>query len=174
MTASLRPAALALLTVLVALAAPAPAGAAETVPGEVVVKFRTGATAAAASRGPEPVGHPRTLRVASVPAALARLRARPDVVYAVPNVKARIAGFMPNDPGRGTTPGGWADVQWNFAGPFGVNAPDAWQRMIEVGRPGGRGGEHGGEQRQEGEGGGAERGGHGRRGVRTPRAGRGS
>jgi len=138
-TRSLRPAALALLTLLVVLAASGSARAAETVPGEVVVKFRAGATAAAAARGPEPVGHPRTLRVASVPAALARLRARPDVVYAVPNVKARAAGYVPNDPGRGTTPGGWADVQWNFAGPFGVNAPDAWQRMIEIGRPGGRG-----------------------------------
>jgi serine protease len=81
------------------------AGASETVPGEVVVKFRAGATAAAAARGPEPVGHPRTLRVRSVPAALRRLRARADVVYAVPNVKARIAGFVPNDPGRGKTPG---------------------------------------------------------------------
>jgi len=138
-TAAPRPAALALLALLAVLVLPAAARAAETVPGEVVVKFRSGATAAAAVRGPEPVGHPRTLRVRDVPAAIARLRARRDVVYAVPNVKARIAGYVPNDPGQGTTPGGWADVQWNFAGPYGVNAPDAWQRMIDIGRPGGRG-----------------------------------
>jgi len=53
--------------------------------------------------------------------------------------KAHIAGFVPNDPGRGTTPGGWAAVQWNFAGPWGVNAPDAWENLRRVGRPGGRG-----------------------------------
>ncbi len=52
---------------------------------------------------------------------------------------ARAAGFVPNDPGRGTTPAGWAMVQWNFAGPWGINAPDAWQNLINVGRPGGRG-----------------------------------
>jgi serine protease len=130
---------LAALALLLALAPAASAAPTATVPGEVVVKFRPGATAAAAARGPEPVGHPRTLRVKDVDAALARLRARPDVQYAVRNVKARIAGYMPNDPGSGTTPGGWAEVQWNFAGPFGVNAPDAWQRLIELGRAGGRG-----------------------------------
>jgi serine protease len=52
---------------------------------------------------------------------------------------ARAAGFVPNDPGRGTTPAGWASVQWNFAGPWGVNAPDAWQNLINAGRPGARG-----------------------------------
>jgi serine protease len=52
---------------------------------------------------------------------------------------AHAAGFVPNDPGRGTTPGNWERVQWNFAGPFGVNAPDAWQNLIDDGAPGGRG-----------------------------------
>ncbi|HEX6388401.1 MAG TPA: S8 family serine peptidase, partial [Solirubrobacteraceae bacterium] len=52
---------------------------------------------------------------------------------------ARAAGFIPNDPGRGSSPGGWAAVQWNFAGPWGVNAPDAWQNLITAGRPGARG-----------------------------------
>lgn len=52
---------------------------------------------------------------------------------------AHIAGFIPNDPGRGTTPGGWASAQWNFTGPFGVDAPDAWQNMIAAHAPGGRG-----------------------------------
>ncbi len=52
---------------------------------------------------------------------------------------AHIAGFSPNDPGRGITPGGWAKVQWNFAGPFGVNAPTAWDNLIAAGHPGGKG-----------------------------------
>lgn len=49
---------------------------------------------------------------------------------------ARIAGAVPNDPGRGT---GWQDVQWNFAGPWGVNAQQAWDNLAAAGRPGGRG-----------------------------------
>jgi serine protease len=52
---------------------------------------------------------------------------------------AHAAGFVPNDPGRGSTPAGWTAVQWNFAGPWGINAPDAWQNLIDAGRPGGRG-----------------------------------
>ena len=46
---------------------------------------------------------------------------------------------MPNDPGRGVVAGGWQSVQWNFAGPFGVNAPTAWQNLIADGAPGGKG-----------------------------------
>jgi serine protease len=52
---------------------------------------------------------------------------------------AHAAGYVPNDPGRGATAGNWQRVQWNFAGPFGVNAPDAWQNLIAAGRPGGKG-----------------------------------
>ncbi len=52
---------------------------------------------------------------------------------------AHAAGVIPNDPGRGSAAGGWQKVQWNFAGPFGVNAPDAWSNLEAVGRPGGRG-----------------------------------
>ncbi len=52
---------------------------------------------------------------------------------------AHIAGLVPNDPGRGTTAGGWQRVQWNFTGPFGVNAPDAWANLVAAGAPGGRG-----------------------------------
>src|SRR5215210_5017063 len=49
---------------------------------------------------------------------------------------ARTAGAVPNDPGRGT---GWQDVQWNFAGAWGVNAQQAWNNVATVGRPGGKG-----------------------------------
>ena len=36
-------------------------------------------------------------------------------------------------------PGGWQELQWNFLAGAGVNAPDAWQHLLDVGRPGGRG-----------------------------------
>ncbi|HWH92307.1 MAG TPA: S8 family serine peptidase [Baekduia sp.] len=116
----------AALAVVVAALAPAAAHA-ESVPGEIVVARDAGA--------------PRILRhVRDVPATLRRLRARSDVRYAVPNVVAHAAGaFLPDDPGRGTTAGRWAAVQWNFAGPAGVNAPDAWGHLIAAGRPGGKG-----------------------------------
>ncbi|HYF25650.1 MAG TPA: S8 family serine peptidase [Baekduia sp.] len=127
----LRRTSLAAAAALVAMVcAVAPAGAAETVPGEVVVA-RTTATAAS-SHGPAF----RTVRTRDVAATLRRLRARDDVRYAVRNVKARASAFVPDDGGRGT---GWADVQWNFAGPFGVQAPQAWEHLIAAGRPGGNG-----------------------------------
>ena len=43
---------------------------------------------------------------------------------------------MPNDPADGA---GWAAVQWNFAGAYGVNAPTAWANLIAAGAPGGSG-----------------------------------
>jgi serine protease len=52
---------------------------------------------------------------------------------------AHATAFIPDDPGRTGTAGGWQTVQWNFVGPFGVDAPDAWQNLINVGRPGGKG-----------------------------------
>src|SRR5437763_1167884 len=45
----------------------------------------------------------------------------------------------PNDPGRPKDPTGWQAVQWNFAGPFGVNAQTAWDNLATAGRPGGAG-----------------------------------
>jgi serine protease len=52
--------------------------------------------------------------------------------------KARIAGtpFIPDDAADGT---GWAAVQWNFAGPYGVSALAAWANLIAAGAPGGAG-----------------------------------
>jgi serine protease len=118
-----------------ALPAAAPA---KTVPGEVVVAYRPPAHASAARIRQARL--PRVLHVDDVAATLRRLRARPDVRYAVRNAVAHTAGaYLPNDPGRGVTPGRWAAVQWNFAGPAGVNAPDAWAHLIAAGRPGGAG-----------------------------------
>jgi serine protease len=111
------------------LLAPA-AGAAEYVPDEVIVREK------------RPTG-PST-RVVAVPngstvkETIARLRDRPGVLSATPNYIAR-ASLLPNDPGRLGTPGGWAHVQWNFAGPFGVNAPQAWDNVELAGRRGASG-----------------------------------
>src|SRR5437764_1070507 len=63
----------------------------------------------------------------AVSAALARLRRRSDVVWAVPDYRAHAAALVvPNDRGTGPAPGDWRLLQWNFAGPFGINAPEAW------------------------------------------------
>jgi serine protease len=46
---------------------------------------------------------------------------------------------FPDDPGSGRTPGGWSELQWNFTGLYGVNAPQAWHNLIVDHAPGGRG-----------------------------------
>jgi serine protease len=100
---------------------------AAAVPGEVVVGYKARET-------------PRVLHVPDVHAAIDRYRRRADVRYAVRNVVARAsAAWIPNDPGRTAEPGAWQQTQWNFVGPAGVNAPDAWGHLIDAGRPGGRG-----------------------------------
>jgi serine protease len=111
------------------LLAPA-AGAAGYVPDEVVVRY-----------APESAPVTRVVKVrdgSSVPEAIARLRTKPGVLSATPNYIAR-ASFTPDDPGRDQAPGGWLGLQWNFAGPFGINAPDAWDNLARAGRPGGSG-----------------------------------
>jgi serine protease len=94
----------------------------------------------------------------SVTGAIMRLRHSPGVVWAEPDFIAHAADyppvdpgltlvpqvppttppFLPNDPGR-LGPAGWQQLQWNFAGPFGVNAPEAWSNLVADGRPGGEG-----------------------------------
>jgi serine protease len=73
----------------------------------------------------------------SVREAAARIAGRPGVAYAVPNHIAH-AAYIPDDPGRGGV-GGWQKVQWNFTGPYSVNAPTAWSNLLRDKRPGGRG-----------------------------------
>lgn len=116
--------------------APAQALGAEAVPNEVVVSYEGPAARSAAAAG----GRPYVVkRVRNVGKALRALRRSARVRYAVPNLKARVsAPFVPNDPGK-TGPGGWQQIQWNFAGPWSVNAPDAWGNLLAAGRPGGRG-----------------------------------
>ena len=120
---------LLLAAVATTLLAPA-AKAAEYVPDEVVVRYAPASS---------PTTHVVEVRDGSTVAeAAARLRRRPGVLSATPNFIAR-ASFLPNDPGRANRPGGWQEVQWNFAGPFGVNAPQAWDNAARAGRPGGAG-----------------------------------
>jgi serine protease len=120
---------LLLLTLLVAAAAwPASARAAGPAykPGEVVVRYAHQTQVVRLPRGE------------SVPAAARELRARPGVLSATPSYIAHASAFVPDDPGDGA-PGGWEALQWNFLPFFGVDAPDAWQHLIDVGRPGGKG-----------------------------------
>jgi serine protease len=141
----LRRAAALALTLSAVTAAPAAAG---EVGGEVVVRFKRGADVAAVQRE---VGlgaartfapHTRAFKIRdgeSVDATVRELRALPEVATAAPNQVARLSGFIPNDEGGTGEPGGWQQVQWNFLPGIGVNAPDAWQHLIDVGRGGGRG-----------------------------------
>jgi serine protease len=138
---------LAAVVALTACVFAGPATAAPHVPGELIVKFRPGtsgeereaARQAAGARLLEAVG-PGTERV-DVPgdAAQARATLTSDrrVVHAVPNYVARATAFSPNDPGRGGT--GWAALQWNFVGPFGIGIQAAWDNAIAAGNPGGAG-----------------------------------
>ena len=121
------------LSLAAVAAAIAPAGAAAQampahVPGEVVVQYE-GAPA------PTVVAVPAGDTVTE---AASELNARDNVTYAVPNVIAHASGFIPDDPGRGGR-ANWQRIQWNFLGPVGVNAPDAWSNLIAARRPGGRG-----------------------------------
>lgn len=138
--------AVALLAVL--LAAPPAPGAADLVPSELIVKYRLGTSGSERDQirrtaGVTPAGMVdgrtqavRVLGAQSASQAAAKLEADPRVVHALPNYVASATALDPNDPGRGG-PGGWASLQWNFTGPFGVDAPDAWQNAINAGAPGG-------------------------------------
>jgi serine protease len=73
---------------------------------------------------------------------LRALRRRADVAWAVPDYRAQTAdgpGLIPNDRGEGGAAGDWQQLQWNFSGPFGVNAPQAWANVAADGTPGGKG-----------------------------------
>jgi serine protease len=145
-------------TVLVAPAAQAGAAVpADYVPNEIVVGYTpvrarsstdsaNGPTAVASSTGAGSSQaaedtQTRVLRLPhgdSVATALRQIRARHGVQWAVPNYTAHAAGdIIPDDEGTNHTPGGWQELQWNFIGQFGVNAPEAWANVAADGRPGG-------------------------------------
>src|SRR3954453_21806168 len=116
------------------LAAAPAASAADYVKGQVIVA-KSASVSSTGAGGAEVV---HTQQGETVAEAVKRLRRDPRVRYAVPNYVAHASGFVPNDPGIGAA-GGWQDLQWNFVGPYGVDAPDAWQQAIAAGAPGGRG-----------------------------------
>jgi serine protease len=141
-----------LLAASVALLACTFAGPAVAAPhrqGELVVKYRVGITTQERQAVRRAAGvrvlaavDGRTERVetlkgdAAGPAAT--LEADPRVLHAVPNFVAQATVFTPNDPGRGGV-GGWAALQWNFTGPFGIGVQAAWDNAIAAGNPGGGG-----------------------------------
>jgi serine protease len=49
------------------------------------------------------------------------------------------SGWIPDDRGEGRDPGDWQQLQWNFVGRFGVEAPEAWANVAADGAPGGAG-----------------------------------
>ncbi len=133
---------LAAALALALLALPAAAQAASYVPGEVIVKYRSG-TAESTRERLEQVAGTDTERALpggseqvaiedgeSVRDTVAELRDDPNVAYAVPNYRAH-ASALPDDPGL--------VKQWNFLGSFGIGMEEAWAIAIQRGAPGGRG-----------------------------------
>jgi serine protease len=135
---------------LVPALAPAKAFAGAFASNRIVLRYAGRATsapaptAAAAAAGAAPTPG-RTVVLAlrggeSVGAALGRLRRRRGVEWAVPDYRAHTADVaIPDDVGDGHEPGEWQQLQWNFAGPFGVRAPEAWANLNADGKPGGKG-----------------------------------
>jgi serine protease len=144
----------ALLACAAVFALPAAAARASVTPGysatQVVVKYAPArsplahaADVPAAGPAPsadEPARLVRLRAGESVSRALRRLRHKRDVVWAVPDYRAHADGaVVPDDAGSTAMAGGWQQLQWNFVGPFGVNAPEAWSNLIAAGAPGGAG-----------------------------------
>lgn len=135
---------------LIALPAPAAAAPAPFVPGEVIVRYEDGSTRSVRADVQEDTGtdhaellseDSRTLEIEdgeSVAETVAELERDPRVAYAVPNYRARAAAFVPDDRGFGGA-SDWMRLQWNFFGPAGVGAVEAWELAAAAGAPGGRG-----------------------------------
>jgi serine protease len=143
------PAVLALAIAGLDVGVPA-AGAASPLAPRVVVRFAPGTTAAQRNRAARAAGASAPRHIvgaawavrAGARATIARLARRNRVVSATPEYRAHIAAFAPNDPGvaaPGGPAGGWAAQQWDLVGPFGINAPGAWDVALQRGVPGGRG-----------------------------------
>lgn len=147
---------LAVVALLAATVAAAPAGAAngisparEFAPSRVLLKLR-GQPNERAVDLPAGVGVRRAARA---------LRRNPRVAYAVPDYiatasDADLPPFYPDDPGRlagRLVSGRWTHKQWNLlpspkdgipmppTSPGGIDAPAAWANLIAAGHPGGKG-----------------------------------
>ncbi len=128
------------LALIVALVAPTAASAANYRHASILVGYGAPATAAAAGGAPS-ADVVRVPAEADITAQLRRLRAQPGVRWAVRNYIAHASStpFVPDDPGLAHSPGGWAQSEWNLAGPFSVNAEEAWGNLISDRAAGGRG-----------------------------------
>ncbi len=148
--------ALCLTAVFLALAPGAAAQQSDYTPGEVLVSYSghaapRGFAASVRSRiESSSQGHTVLVHLArgqSLAETIRRLRTRRDVRWAVPDYLAHATGgpvaptrgLIPNDTGSGSEQGGWQNLQWNFSGPFGVSAPQAWANVAADGAPGGKG-----------------------------------
>ena len=83
---------------------------------------------------------PAVLRTA-LAAALAVTAVLPATAAAGERALLARAAYVPNDSGvaAAASTGGWAAVQWELNGPFGIKAPQAWSQASRLGGSGGRG-----------------------------------
>src|SRR3954453_9042744 len=116
------------------LAAAPAASAADYVKGQVIVA-KSASVSSTGAGGAEVV---QTQPGETVAEAIKRLKQTTGIRYAVPNYVAHASGFVPNEPGIGAQTQ-WTDLQWNFVGPYGVDAPGAGQQATRARAPGGRG-----------------------------------
>jgi serine protease len=133
--------------------------------GQIIVGYASGPSAAAAAdvantkAARRPAASPPSEKVVRVPRGvgvwqeISRLRHRRGVAFAVPDYLAHMTGaqgsaaqtatppapWVPDDPGPAHRAGGWEDLQWNFMPTIGIDLPQAWANMMQVGRPGGQG-----------------------------------
>jgi serine protease len=118
-------------------------------PTEIVVRYaptatieRAATTNSSAAAPTQPAADTRLVRIphgVTMAVELARLRGERGVSWAVPDYLAHASGLIPNDRGQGSEPGDWQQLQWNFDGPFGIHAPEAWSNVASHGAPGGKG-----------------------------------
>ena len=150
MTSRLLRRALPAALTLVAVLAP---GANAAVRPEVVVRFKSTASAQEVARAGQTAGFERVRRSAggarvarlrhgvTAAQALTSLRARRSVAWAGQNLIARTASAF-NDTGlarKAGLAGGWESSQWNLVGPYGIGASEAWEAVRAAGVEGGRG-----------------------------------
>ncbi len=67
-------------------------------------------------------------------------RSRAATVDTGQSAATAVSTWEPDDPGNSGVPGGWQQLQWNFADANnGVHAPEGWENLIQDGRAGASG-----------------------------------